>query len=181
MVGLVAVALVAVAVVVQARGGPDHDDSSRGSAGSEGTSAAGPATTGTTLVPPDVDEPRASVDLAATPAGDDPVELARWWAATYTAYIGAEAPAALADRLASTSTASLRAGLTAIPPAASYDEPAAIEGVSNRPPVGEDGRTEVRVTVETGGALTTYDLTLVAATAGGSGPTGWLVDEATRL
>jgi hypothetical protein len=173
VVGVLAVALVALALLTDIGESPDGSSSS-GTADDGGEAA-------TTLVPPDVDEPRATVDLATTPPEDDAVEVARWWAATYTAYIGAEAPDAVADRLAPTTTASLMAQLTAIPPAASYDAgPSVIEGVSHRAPVDEADGTSVRVTVETTGALVVYDLVLVAE-AGSSGESRWLVDQAARL
>jgi hypothetical protein len=171
-----------LALLVQARGGSRD----RSSSPDTGASVAG-----TTVAPADVDEPRGSVDLQAPPAGTDPVEVARWWAGSYTANVGALLPEALAERVAPASTPGLRAQLAAVPPAASYDpEPAEIAGVSNRAPVERAGRIEVRVTVETAGALAVYDLTLVPAGGsvggGGGGDDGvgaagrWLVDEATR-
>jgi hypothetical protein len=166
VVGLVVVGLVAAALLTDI--GDSSDDRTPPDTGRRPT---------TTLAPPDVDEARAPIDLAEVPAGDDPVEVARWWAAAYTAYIGTDAPDALADRLSVTTTERLRVELAEIPPAASYDaEPAPIEGVSTRAPVEEGGHVQVRVTVETAGALTVYDLTLVA-----DGRGRWLVDEAARL
>ncbi|MGH9210550.1 MAG: hypothetical protein ACRD2C_07680 [Acidimicrobiales bacterium] len=176
MFGVAVLALVALALVTDA--GNDPDSGGSGSGSSEGS---GQRQATTSVAPPDVDEPRAGVDLAVVPTGDDPVEVARWWAASYTAYIGSEAPDALADRLAPTTTEDLQAQLAAIPPAASYDsEPVAVEGVSQRAPVEEGDRVEIRLTVETVGALTVYDLVVVRADGSG-GVRRWLVDEANRV
>lgn len=133
----------------------------------------------TTLTPPDVDTDRPAIDLNVAPPPGDPIEVARWWAATYTAYIGAEPPADLVTRLADWTEQSLLDELGVLPPAASYDPPLGVGGVSalDQPaPVGDtSGDRHERVSVETEFALVIYDLTLVDT--GGT----WKVSEATRL
>jgi hypothetical protein len=133
----------------------------------------------TTLTPPDVDSDRPPIDLTTPPPAGDAVEVARWWAATYTSHIGAETPAALATRLSDWTTQGLLDELGALPPAASYDPPVAVGGVSVQeiaPAAGDtSGGNHQRVSVETDFALVIYDLTLVDA--GGT----WQVSEATRL
>lgn len=170
------VAILALVALSLLTGGGDGRSDNPG--GSGDPAAADGREPTSTIAPPDVDEPRASVDLTAVPTGDDPVELARWWAATYTAHVGSDLPAALADRLAPVITDALRAQLAALPPAASYDsEPVAVEGVSQPGPVTEGDNLRIRVSVETAAALSSYDLTLVAAAGTGR----WLVDQASRL
>jgi hypothetical protein len=133
----------------------------------------------TTLTPPDVDTDRPAIDLNVTPPPGDAIEVARWWAATYTAYIGAEPPAELVTRLSGWTERALLDELGALPPAASYDPPLQVGGVSalDQPgPAGDtSGNRHERVSVETEFALVIYDLTLVDA--GGT----WKVSEATRL
>lgn len=135
--------------------------------------------TTTTLVPPDVARPRPTVNVDAPPAGDDPVEVARWWAATYVAYVGAEPSKELAQRLEPLTTPSLRQDLATMPPGASYSEPIPIEGVTAREPADDRGDSQdqqtMRAVVETPGALVVYSLVLERS------PTGWQVGEATRL
>ena len=180
---LVAVLALMALALLTSGGGGDGDPSGSPSAGEDRSSSSDSDSgqgSGSTVAPPDVDDPREPVDLAVVPTGDDPVELARWWAATYTAYVGAEVPGALADRLAVVTTDSLRSQLSALPPAASYDpEPVDVEGVSQPDPVPVAGGAglRIRVSVETAGALSSYDLTLVQDPAGG----GWLVDQARRV
>jgi hypothetical protein len=187
---VVVAALVAYAALRGSGGsGPDAGDDARpkGSsavttAGDGGTVSTDPGddSSGTTLVPPDVVHERTPVDLNAPPPGSDPTELARWWAAAYVAYIGAEPPTKLADRLASLTGNGLLAQLRALPPAASYDPPLTIVGASAEdvPGAGSGGGAgrKVRVTVETEAALVLYDVTLSQAAAG-----GWRVDQATRV
>jgi hypothetical protein len=158
--------------------------------GSAATTAPGatevtdPAAT-STLVPPDVDSDRPPIDLAKPPVATDPVELARWWAGTYTAYIGAEAPADLVGRLADWTTPELLDELRALPLAASYDPPLDVEGASAVELPSTPGATgatvpagarQLRATVQTPVAVVVYDMTLVPG-AGGT----WLVREAERL
>jgi hypothetical protein len=137
-----------------------------------------------TEVPPDVDSDRPAIDLAQPPTATDPVELARWWAGTYTAYIGAEPPADLVERLADWTAPELLAELRALPLAASYDPPLDVEGVSavDLPATAGGsasapaGSRQIRATAQTPVAVVVYDMTLVP---GGGG--AWLVREADRL
>jgi hypothetical protein len=206
--GLIAAAILAIAAFAAFSGpGTGGDDDGGGSGGGgadttvESTGAADPGDevppsdgeddgdgssvtdepegTTTTLTPPDVDSDRPAIDLTTTPPPGDAAEVARWWAATYTSYIGAETPAALVTRLADWTTQDLLDELGALPPAASYDPPVAVGGVSVQeiPPAAGDtrGGNHQRVSVESDFALVIYDLTLVDA--GGT----WQVSEATRL
>lgn len=181
-------------------GGSDGDD--RGSAGTAASTTApagdGSATVTTapaatevtdpaptsTLVPSDVEDDRPVVDLATPPPAGDPVEVARWWAGTYTAYVGAEPPVDLVTRLADWTAPALLDELRALPPAASYDAPLAIDGVSEVDLPGTDdggdagaGGRRLRVSVQTPIALVIYDMTLTRDSAG----TRWLVSEAARM
>jgi hypothetical protein len=175
------VLLLVVALVVAALftdiGDPGPVDDSSSSSSSSGSGGEGDADGD---LPTDVEHPRPTVDLATIPdpATTDPTTLARWWAATFTAYVGAEVPASLAARLAPVSTPELVAGLNALPPAASYDDaPVPIEGASSPTPIEDpavDG-SRVRVSVETPGALVVYDLVVV------QDPAGWLVSTAVRV
>jgi hypothetical protein len=144
------------------------------------TEVTDPAPT-STLVPQDVDTDRPPIDLTKPPAATDPVELARWWAGTYTMYIGAEPPVDLVARLSDWTAPGLLDQLGALPPAASYDAPLEIEGVSEVDlPAGTGapaGSRQVRVSVQASAALVIYDMTLVPGGGGG----GWLVSEAARL
>jgi hypothetical protein len=145
------------------------------------TEVTDPAPT-STLVPPDVEEDRPPVDLASPPPAGDHVELARWWAGTYTSYIGAEAPADLVARLADWTTPALLDELRALPLAVSYDPPLEIDGVTEvelSPAAGGGapaGGRELRVSVQAVDALVVYDMTLVQGSGG-----GWLVSEAARV
>jgi hypothetical protein len=168
---------------------PAGSDTTSSTPGSSATTAPGateatdPAPT-STLVPPDVDSDRPAVDLAHPPDATDPVELARWWAGTYTAYIGAEPPADLVDRLADWTSPELVDELRALPLAASYDPPLGVEGVTavdlpvtaggsgSAPP----GSRQLRVSVQTPLAVVVYDMTLVPGDGG-----AWLVREAERF
>lgn len=173
-------------------GGGGADDADGGAAGRDGGSATtgddgggrrpGAAATTAPSLPADVEEPLAPIDIAAVPDGAEPASVASWWAATYTAYIGAETPAQLATRLAPLTTAALKAELEALPPAASYDDgPVAIEGASSSStaiPAGSEGQPqEFRITVETSGPIVIYVLGLVDE----GGGAGWRVTEARRL
>jgi hypothetical protein len=144
------------------------------------TEATDPAPT-STLVPPDVDTDRPPIDLTRPPVATDPVELARWWAGTYTMYIGAEPPVDLVARLSDWTSPGLLDQLRALPPAASYDPPLEIDGVSEVDlPAGTGapaGSRQVRVSVQASAALVIYDMTLVPGGGGG----GWLVSGAARL
>jgi len=136
----------------------------------------------TTLVPPDIEEDRPALDLAVPPPATDPVEVARWWAGTYTAYVGAGPPADLVARLTDWTTPALLDELGALPPAASYDAPLAIDGVSeiDLPAAttggAPAGSRQLRVSVQTPLALVIYDMTLVPGSGG-----RWLVSEAARI
>jgi hypothetical protein len=152
-----------------------------GEGGDEG--AAGSGDTSPPDVPVDVDEERPAVDLSQPPDSADPLDVARWWAATYVRYSGAEPPAALVERLAGVITPDLEAQLTAEPPAASYDAPIEIVGasVSEGPAptgggAGTGARSVARATVETPGALLVYEVTLAQDAAG-----AWRVAEATPV
>jgi hypothetical protein len=183
-------------------GDGDRDRGDRDAAGSgavttadPGAATTAPATTApgatevtdpaptSTEVPPDVEEDRPAVDLATPPPATDPVEVARWWAATYTAYVGAGPPADLVERLADWTTPALLDELRALPPAASYDAPLAIDGVSevdlpaSAAGGAPAGSRQLRVSVQTPVALVIYDMTLVQ----GSGGARWLVSEAARM
>ena len=128
-------------------------------------------------MPPDVDEDdRPAVDLATPPPATDPVEVARWWAGTYTAYVGAGPPADLVARLADWTAPALLDELRTLPPAASYDPPLTIEGVSATELPASGGGRQLRVSVQTPLALVIYDMTLVQGSGG-----GWLVSEAARM
>lgn len=140
--------------------------------------------TTTTLFPPDVARPRPPVDLEAPPDGSDPVEVARWWTATYVAYIGAEPGNELAQRLERLTTARLRQDLASMPPGASYSDPIPIEGVTaNEAALGDEGSSNVdgqspqrmQVVVETPDTLVVYDIVMEHSAA------GWQVDEVTLL
>ena len=192
LVAAVAFGLIAIAAL---RGTDDHgtdtaDDEASGDEGPPtGRTAADDAptapdsadvdrssTTLTTLTPPDVAHERPAVDLEVLPSGSDPVEVARWWAANYAVYVGAEAPAALADRLAPLTGSSLLQSLRAVPPAASYDAPLDVEGVTGNEVAQGAGTKIVRVSVETTVALVVYDVTLTEAPPG-----SWLVSQASRV
>lgn len=137
-----------------------------------------PSTTTTSFLPPDVAHSRPAIDLAATPPdGQDPSHVARWWAATHAAHVGAEPAADLASRLADLSTPSLVDALAALPPTANYHEPTPIVGVSTVE-LGHDdtAHRRVRATVETPIALVVYDIGL-AETPGGR----WRVNEVATL
>jgi hypothetical protein len=194
---LIGVALALVAVAAwrgSGGGGSDAGDRGRsgapsGSAGSAVTTAPGgtgpsgsdTATTGTTLTPPDVPHARTPVDLRTPPPAADPDEVARWWASAYVAYIGAEPPTKLADRLAPLTAPAFLAQLRALAPAASYDPPLTVAGASAEPVpgaaggAGGAGTRKVRVTVETDADVVLYDVTVSQAQG------GWRVDQATRI
>lgn len=193
---LVAVVIVAIAGYAAlagpgGSGGSDGDPDDAG-AGSTTTSPVEGSTTATTapgatevtdpapsstLVPPDIEEDRPAIDLTTPPPADDPVEVARWWAGTYTAYAGAEPPVDLVARLADWTAPGLLDDMRAVPPAASYDAPLAVDGVSevDLPASAGAGRL-LRVSVQTPVALVIYDMTLVQGSGG-----GWLVSEAARM
>jgi hypothetical protein len=119
---------------------------------------------------------RPEVDLAAPPAAGDPIEVARWWAATYAVHVGTEPPADLAARLAPLTTEQYRRTLGQVPPAASYDAPLELVGATGNELAGGAGTRIVRVTVETIEAVLVYDVTLT------EGPPGsWLVSESVRV
>jgi len=130
----------------------------------------------TTLTPPDVAHERPAVDLATPPPADDPVEVARWWAATYAVHVGAEPPADLVARLASLTTERYRQTMGQVPLAASYDAPLELSGATGNEVATGPGTRQVRVLVETTVALLVYDVTLT------EGPPGtWLVSESVRV
>jgi hypothetical protein len=100
------------------------------------------------------------------------------------AYEGAEPAPELVARLAAFTTPAWQAELMGVPPAASYDAPVEIAGVSAQlvePAAGGAGGggatagQTAQVTVETPGALVVYELVLVQDAAG-----TWQVDRATR-
>jgi hypothetical protein len=159
-------------------GGSGRDeDGGSGAESPSGTSGDRPSST---EVPPDIDESREPVDLDAVPTGEEPTEVARWWASTYTAYIGAETPPLLSARLAPLTTPELLGQVEAVPPAASYDDgPVPIEGASSwsSPTAQQDGSHQFRITVETEDALAIYVLNLVDV----GGGAGWRVAKADRL
>jgi hypothetical protein len=189
LVAAVAFGLIAIAAL---RGTGDHgtDAASDGDTSDEGPPTGRTAadestvpdtadestTTLTTLTPPDVAHERPTVDLETLPSGSEPVEVARWWAANYAVYVGAEAPAALADRLATLTGSSLLQSLRDVPPAASYDPPLELAGVTGNEVAGGTGTKIVRVSVETDVALVVYDVTLTEAPRG-----SWLVSQASRV
>jgi hypothetical protein len=192
LIAAVAFGLIAIAAL---RGGGDQgtdtatgentDDSTAADDDPLGTASTTPGTTAevvdttlpsTTLVPPDVAHDRPAIDLAAVPDGHDPVEVARWWAANYAVYVGAEGPADLADRLAPLTGSGLLASLRDIPPAASYDAPLKVLGATGTELSREAGSAKVRVSVETDLALVVYDVTLTEAPPG-----SWLVSRADRV
>jgi hypothetical protein len=209
---LIVVVVVAIAAYAAFAGpGSDGGRDDRGDAGSAatttaadaGTSAPGDDTAGaapgatevtdpastSTLVPPDVENDRPAIDLANPPPPDDPVEVARWWAGTYTAYVGAEPPVDLVARVADRTAPALLDELRALPPAASYDAPLEVDGASAIDlPAGDGagggsggsgdgaGGRRLRVSVQTPVALVVYDITLVQGREG-----GWLVSEAARV
>lgn len=160
---------------------PDDDTAPATVEPSEETAPTDPAvdesaTTVTTLTPPDVAHERPEVDLAAPPTATDPVEVARWWAATYAVHVGSDEPADLAARLAPLTTERYRQTLAQVPPAASYDPPLELAGVTGNEVAGGTGTKVVRVSVETTVALVVYDVTLT------EGPPGsWLVSESVRV
>jgi hypothetical protein len=130
----------------------------------------------TTLTPPDVAHERPEVDLATPPPATDPVEVARWWAATYAVHVGAEPPADLVARLAPLTTERYRQTLGQLPPAASYDAPLELSGATGNEVASGPGTRVVRVSVETTVALVVYDVHLT------EGPPGtWLVGESVRV
>lgn len=137
------------------------------------TTQASPPTSKT--IPPDVARPRPPVDLAEPPDSTDPLEVARWWAGTHTAHEGAEPAAELADRLQTLTDTELVAELRAYPPAATYGDPTPVLGVSANEPVANGSTHQLRVTVETPGALVVYDLELTQRQG------RWLVHQATPL
>ncbi len=163
----------------------DGRSSSSEDSGSESESESGSRSgshAGSTVIPPDVDEDRQPVDIGVVPTGEEPDEVARWWASTYTAYIGAETPPQLGARLAPLTTDEMRAQVEAVPLAASYDDgPVPIAGASSwsSPTPREDGSRQFRITVETEDALAIYVLTLVDG--GGGGGARWRVAKADRL
>jgi hypothetical protein len=135
----------------------------------------------TTTIVDDPDAPtrpdRPAIDLAAVPQpGDPPTEVARWWAAAYAGWVGAETGDDLADRLALASTAALADRLRAAPPPASYGEPDAVVGAATGPALPHEPGVQVLVTVETEGGLAAYQLDLVD-----TGAEGWRVDAVTVL
>ena len=143
------------------------------------TEVTDPAPT-STLVPPEAEGDRPPIDLATPPPATDPVEVARWWAGTYTAYIGAEPPVDLVARLTDRTAPALLDELRALPPAASYDPPLEVDGVSEvdlpASAGAPAGSRQLRVSVQTPVALVIYDMTLVQGRGG-----GWLVSEAARV
>lgn len=193
LVAVVAFVLIGFAAL---RGSDDHDTGTADEAGEEGPPTGRPAgddvstapdsdaapaadqssTTLTTLTPPDVAHERPTVDLAVLPGGGEPIEVARWWAANYAVHVGAEPPAALADRLAPLTESSLLQSLRDVPPAASYDAPLELEGVTGNEVAGGVGTKIVRVSVETTVALLVYDVTLTEAPPG-----SWLVTQTSRV
>jgi hypothetical protein len=200
LIVVVVVAIVGYAALAGPDRGGDGDDEPRATTtapadagattvpGSSGATTAPGATEVTdpaptsTLVPPDVEEDRPPVDLASPPAADDPVELARWWAGTYTSYVGAEPPADLVARLTDWTVPALLDELRALPLAVSYDPPLEIDGVTEveLPPAAGGGAPagahRLRVSVQAVDALVVYDMTLVQGSGG-----GWLVSEAARV
>jgi hypothetical protein len=183
ILGVVVCALVAAAAWRGAGGGGDGDDDAGPPTGRDGQGASSSvdggsvttdsaAETTVTLTPPDVAHERPDVDLDAPPDGSDRIEVARWWTAVYVAYIGAEPPTKLADRLAPLSGPDVLTALRALPPAASYDAPLELQGITA---TDEPGGKVTRITVETDAALVVYDVTLSQAQG------GWRVDQATRV
>lgn len=155
------------------------DDDPLGTASTTpGTTADPVVTTGpeTTVAPPDVAHDRPTIDLDSPPDGHDPLEAARWWASTYAAYVGAEGPADLADRLAPLTGSGLLQSLRDIPPAASYDAPLKVAGATATELARGGGAVKVRVSVETDLALVVYDVSLTEAPPG-----SWLVSRADRV
>lgn len=145
------------------RGGAD--EASNDTAADDTASGDKPTPT-STLVPPDVARPRPSVNLDQPPGRSDVAEVARWCAAVYAAYAGAEPGEELGDRLGELATAELRAELTDLPPPASYGPPVDIDGASAGGPFVREDQDEtiertVRVSVETPDALVIYDVALV--------------------
>jgi hypothetical protein len=157
---------------------PDESIAPPAGTGEEGTdpTVPEPSTTLTTLTPPDVERERAPVDLATPPSGTDAVEVARWWAASYAVYGGAETPAALVTRLAPLTSDRYRQTLGLVPPAASYDAPLELEGATGTEIAGGSGTRIIRVVVETSVALLVYDVTLTE-----DPPGSWLVSESVRV
>ena len=189
-IGLVVV-LFAFAALRGGDGGDGDDTSSPGGDPEETTPPAGgstdeqppasapddpSATPLTTLTPPDVAHERPEVDLATPPPATDPVEVARWWAATYAVHVGAEPPADLVARLAPRTTERYRQTLGQVPLAASYDAPLELSGATGNEVASGPGTRVVRVSVETTMALVVYDVHLT------EGPPGtWLVSESLRV
>ncbi|HMG40555.1 MAG TPA: hypothetical protein VK611_04470 [Acidimicrobiales bacterium] len=188
LVAVVAFALIALAAL---RGSGDHDTGTADEgpptgrpAGDDVSSAPDSAaeavdessTTLTTLTPPDVAHERPAVALDVVPGTGDPVEVARWWAATYAVYGGAEPPSALADRVAPLTAPAFLQSLRDVLPAASYDAPLELEGVTGNEVAAGAGSKVVRVSVETTVALVIYDVTLTEAPPG-----SWLVSQASRV
>lgn len=135
------------------------------------------SSTSSSVAPPDVAHVRPPVDLAATPDPADMVGVARWWAATFVTYVPAEQAADLVDRLDPFTSPDLRGQLLAVPPAASYDVPEQVVGVSAQVAPGGTtaGGNRLTVVVETPRGLAVYELVMVQA--GGA----WQVDEANRV
>lgn len=189
-IGLVVVLFVFAALRGGDGGGSDDTSGSPGGSTEETTPPAGgstdeqppatapedPATTLTTLTPPDVPHERPEVDLATPPPADDPVEVARWWAATYAVHGGAEPPADLVARLAPLTTPAYQQSLGQVPLAASYDAPLELVGATGTEVATGPGTRRERVIVETTVAVVVYDVTLT------EGPPGtWLVSETVRV
>jgi hypothetical protein len=189
-IGLVVVLFAFAALRGGDGGGDDTSSESPGGSTEETTPPAGgstdeqpppsapddPSTTLTTLTPPDVPHERPEVDLATPPPADDPVEVARWWAATYAVHVGAEPPADLVARLAPLTTERYRQTMGQVPLAASYDAPLELVGATGTEVATGPGTRRERVIVETTVAVVVYDVTL------NEGPPGtWLVSESVRV
>jgi hypothetical protein len=132
------------------------------------------------VAPPDVARPRPPVDLTRRPNPNDLVEVARWWVGTFVSYGAAEPAADTVARLRPFTTPALEQALLNVPPAASYDPPVQVAGVSALVDPGGGPNTTVAgmarsvVTAETPDAVVVYEV----VTRLGAG--GWQVDETRR-
>jgi hypothetical protein len=104
-------------------------------------------------------------------------EVARWWAASYVSWAGAEPPAALAARLGSGTDPAFAARLATTPPPATYGSAEAVGGVAAGPAQPTVGGVVVVVGVETATALVVVRLELAVPPGG----TDWRVVGATLL